>query len=148
MRVHQRLMSGLIMVALAALASAADPPAGSFEEAVEIARQMDPEAALNMGRELRKRADQGDANATYDLATMLMMHGRFGPAANEKTIAEWDKIGDRRPASEWLFRAAEGGSQDAIEHVCAMAEDRLGPAALRERSKASCETLRKKYPAK
>jgi len=58
MRVQQRLMSGLMMVALTALASAADPPADSFEEAVEIARQMDPEAALNMGRELRKRADQ------------------------------------------------------------------------------------------
>ena len=78
---------------------------------------------------------------------MLMMHGRFGPAANEKTIAEWDKIGERRPVSEWLFQAAEGGSQDAIEHVCAMGEDALAPAALRDKSKARCAELRKKYPA-
>jgi len=147
MRRRQRWVSGLIVAALGTMASAADPPPGSFEQAVEIARQMDPEVALNMGKELRKRADQGDADATYDLATMLMMHGRFGPAASEKTIAEWDKIGDRRPASEWLFRAAEGGSRDAIEHVCAMAEDRLGPASLRDRSKTQCEELRKKYPA-
>ena len=151
MRQHQRWVCGLTMVALAVLgtlAIAAEPPPGSFEEEVEIARQMDPGKALDRGRELRRRADQGDADATYDLATMLMMHGRFGPAANKETIAEWDKIGDRRPVSDWVFQAAEAGSRVAIEHVCAMAEDRLGPASLRDKSMARCAELRRKFPAK
>jgi hypothetical protein len=151
MRRHQRWVSGLIVVALATLgtlASAADPPPGSVEEAVEIARKIDPDVALNMGRELRKRADQGDADATYQFALLLMMHGRFGPAANEKTVAEWVKLGERRPISDWVFQAAEGGSQDAIDHVCGMGEDRLAPADLRDEGQAKCAELRGKFPAK
>ena len=151
MRRNQRWVSGLTVLALAALgtlASAADPPPGGVEEAIEIARKIDPDVALNMGRDLRKRADQGDADATYQFALMLMMHGRFGPAASEKTIAEWVKLGELRPVSDWVFQAADGGSQEAIDHVCGMGEDRLAPADLRDKGQARCTELRRKFPAK
>jgi hypothetical protein len=135
------------LATLGTLASAADPPPGSVEEAVEIARKIGSRRGAQHGRELRKRADQGDADATYQFALLLMMHGRFGPAANEKTVAEWDKLGDRRPASDWLFRPRKVAVRDAIDHVCGMAEDRLAPADLRDKGQAKCAELRGKFPA-
>jgi TPR repeat protein len=152
MRGHNLLGIGLISIALAAPVIAAEPeskaPEGKVDDAIDFPRRLDPSEALAKGRELRQKVDKGEAQAAYDFAVMLTNYGRFGPAADPGTIAEWSKLANGRSAFDWVMLAAEAGNQDGILAVCNMARDSLAPAHLQEKGKARCEALRQKYPAK
>jgi hypothetical protein len=129
----RKLFGSLVIVALlGAPAFAADPPAAGLEKA----------------RELRKRADGGDAAATYEFALLL---AEFGPSSNSADLEhakEWKELADGKYAFEWVTRAADGGHQPAIDAVCRIGADPVAPARLRERSSARCAELRAKYPVK
>ena len=152
MRALKLLGTGLISIALAVSAFAAEPevkvPEGKVDDSLAFPRQLDPGEALAKGRALRQRVDKGDAQAAYDFAVMLTQYGRFGPAADASTVVEWSKLANGRSALDWIMLAAEAGNQDAIGAVCRMAQDFLAPAHLQEKGKARCAELRNTYPPK
>ena len=144
--------AGLIAAAICSSAFAADPPTNSAALAATSA-PLDPETvdaatALARARELRKRADGGDGDAAFEFARLLAYFGAFGPREDREHAKEWRELQGRNPASYWLNRAAELGSQQAIDGVCRMGGDPLAPADLREKGQARCAELRSRFPAK
>src|SRR5262249_5309549 len=135
-------------------AFAADPPnPTSAPAAASVTAEVDPETAdaataLASARELRKLADAGNGDAAFEFARLQAYFGSFGPPADREHAKEWSELRGPYPASYWLNRAAELGSQQAIEGVCRMGNDPLAPADLREKGKARCDELRSRFPAK
>lgn len=149
MKTRATLGAGLLMAWCVAPAFAADPPTtGAPQPQIIEPETMTPDAALEMARELRKRADAGDADAAWNFFRLLVHFAPLGDRSDGQHSAEWFELKDHRSDSDWLLRAAELGSQTAIYAVCGLGEDRLAPADLRERSAARCQELRAKFPAK
>ena len=123
-------------------------PASAADPEFDPGQLQDASVVLEKARELRKLSDQGDAGATYQLALLVahLMSGK-GPALNEKEAAEFRELSERKYGSLWMMKAAEMGSQPAIEVVCRIGQDPLAPARLREQGKARCDELRAKHPA-
>jgi len=146
---------GLIVLAgmMVAAARAADPAVSVpavLTNASELKDldKLSPDDALAKAREFRKRAEAGDADATFGFAMLLSMHGPSLWKRDSPHASEWQELGDNKPPGTWLDKAADGGSQYAIRAICRMGEDALAPAALREKSQERCEALKAKFPGK
>jgi len=145
--------SRLFTLAIAALfcapVFAADPPTAEAASASTAERPpLDSAAALELGRELRKRSDAGDAAATYNFWSLLVAAQTGEINLEPQHFAELRKLSGYGTLSSWLFKAAEGGHPPAIDAICRLAEDKLAPAYLRDEGVAKCAALRAKYPAK
>jgi hypothetical protein len=136
-----------LLVALALAIAVCAQPVFS-EELVEPFDHstVEPAVALKWAQELRKRADEGDADSAYELAQLLMLFGRFGPREDGERGAEWRDVQGTRSAREWVYRAGELGSRPAIDGICRLGSDFLAPADLRDDAKARCDSLRAKFP--
>jgi TPR repeat protein len=137
-----------IAVILGTPAFAADPPAANAAATSNPAESPDAAAALEKARELRKRADGGDAAAMYDLAMLLAQFGPTSNAPDREHAKEWTELANGQYAFAWVNKAADGGHQPAIDAVCRIGADPLAPARMREKGSARCAELRAKYPAK
>ena len=134
---------GLLLAFGTAAAIADEPPAAATIDPQTV----DAGVALEKARELRKRADAGDADAAWEFGRLLAYFNSFGPRADAEHAVDWRELQGSHPVSYWMQHAAELGSQPAIAAVCRMGEDRLAPASLRENSSARCAELRRKFPA-
>jgi hypothetical protein len=132
---------------LGATVCGAQESQNDFAQAVEVARQIPPEFALEKAREARAQADQGDGAAAYRLGMMLMMFGRFGPLADAANAKAWNEVAGGKSVQDWMFRSAELGNADGIRFACGMAEDALAPADSRAEGKAACEAGKNQQPA-
>lgn len=149
MKLRAVIGAGLLMALCALPVIAADPPASAAIDLETIdPKTIEPAAALELARELRKRTDAGDADAAWVFFRLLVHFAPLGPRSDREHAAEWRELQGDKPVTEWLERAAELGSQTAIYAVCSMGEDRLAPADLRERSAARCQELQTRFPAK
>jgi hypothetical protein len=145
---HKRFAWLAVFATFCAPVFAADPPAAAASPAsVEVPPTLDSAAVLEQGRALRKRADEGDAEAMYEFGRLLAGVRSGTIKTDPEHFAELRKLGGYGTVSSWLFKAAEGGHQPAIDAVCRVAEDRLAPQSLRDEGAARCTDLRKKFPA-
>jgi len=158
MRIPKPISCLLVLVIFSTTVPAADPPAGGeapkkpgvsmmVPPEFDMNQLSDPAAAVEKARELRKLADKGDADATYNFAMLLAYYQSGQGSMDGKQLAELRKLQGPIPISDWLLKAAERGSQPAIEGVCRAGADRLAPADIREQGKARCDELRAKHPA-
>jgi hypothetical protein len=128
------------------VARADDPPSASIKPIDP--ETIDPGAALEKARELRKLSDAGNADATYEFGRLLAFFGAFGPRADREHASEWRELQGPHRINYWLELAAEQGNPRAIDAVCRMGNDPLAPADLREQGNVRCKELRQKHPAK
>jgi hypothetical protein len=141
MSFNQLIGSFVVATILAMAAPAAEP-------VTDPTKIKDAAMLMEGARGLRKLVDQGDADGTYRFALLVayVMSGQ-APALDESQSAELRQLSERKYGSQWMLKAAELGSQPAIEAICRIGQDPLAPARLRDQGKARCEELRAKYPA-
>lgn len=125
---------------------------------------------LAMGKELRLRADRGDAEAMLHLGSLLSKHapapkrpmkkcdGKFvnpliktkdqkncvmvRDRANEKRLAEWKGVGTKWTAMSWIKKSAEHGNEQAMAMLCKIGKDASAPADLRADGEKWCRAVR------
>ena len=138
-----------IAALLCAPVLAADPPAAETAPAAATRESpIDSATALKIGKELRKRSDDGDGAATFGLWSLIVAI-RTGQVSLEPDDAkEFGKLVGYSTLSSWLVKSAEQGHPPAIDAVCKMGEDPLAPQYMRDEGAAKCAVLRAKFPAK
>ncbi len=139
----------------------------------EAARAQDSRNALTpleQGLLLRAKADTGDADAMFKLATLLLEHAptpkRPGKMcdgkpvnplvkpkpgancvvvqdeANAALMEQWKAVGTKYTATTWINKAAEHGQREAMALLCRMGSDAAAPAAAREQGAEWCRRMR------
>lgn len=103
-----------------------------------IAFAAEPDSHLETAKSYRARADQGDAEAMYLLAELLLQHGPEPGRADAATIEAWRPVGNRYTANQWIVKAADAGQPKAREILCATSKDPLAPASRREAGTKYC----------
>lgn len=154
-----KLIAAMVLAGIFSAAAMADEPPktipmpGGKGVGVKVPPELDvnqiADAAMTLekARELRKLADQGDPAATYQFATLLAYYLGGPGTLDDRRSKELRTLAGGTPASGWMMKAAEAGSQPAIEVVCKTGQDPLAAADLRNQGRARCEQLRAKHPA-
>ena len=125
---------------------------------------------LAMGKELRHRADRGDAEAMLHLGFLLSKHapapkrplkkcdGKFvnplvrtkdqkncvlvRDTANAERVAAWQGVGTKWTAMSWIKKSAEHGNEQAMAMLCKIAKDNASPADIRADGEKWCRGAR------
>jgi hypothetical protein len=143
------LAGALIAVTLSSLAFADDPPADDTptKENFALFQLEDPVKALNIAREMRKQFDAGDADAglLFSLALDALLHFHT-KKLNSAQKAEVVGLSEGLSESAWLLRAAQAGSQGAINSICHYVEWETTPNDKHVFTWLECQELRAKYP--
>lgn len=138
-----------------------------FASVCQASESHNARAVLEEAKQLRARADAGDADAMLSLAILLMEHAPTQkrpmkvcdgkpvnplikpPAgakcvtvvdeANAAAVKEWQAVGTKFSAASWIQRAAEHGNRKAMQILCDLGQDESAPADLREQDVDWCQ---------
>jgi len=122
---------------------------------------------LELGKKLRAESDNGNADSMLMLARLLAKYApeakrpyticdgklvnplikqntsgkdckTVEDSKNKALLAEWSAVGTKWQVNDWITKAAQGGSEEAIGIKCSIASDEYAPAEMREQAHYWC----------